>query len=652
MDLFAGLDDVDWSALTHAYGPATEVPDLLRGVVSDDPAVRESALPFLLEVAGRADLPGRAEVVELLASIGEEDGEPGPGKRRAVEAVHAAFPLFVSLLHEAGAAVRTAACEALAVCRRDAARAVEELGERLPVEADADVRAAIVAALGRIGASGGLAEEARAHLAVRLAGVAVQHTDPAVRLAALAELAEFAPDALPDDVPAAALEGFGQLYAHGTPTAGPAGFSTPTLLGRLREHAEQEAAGRGAPRARRLLATLSGRLGDRVEDRTRLVVGLLESASWEPQLDAVGVAEHLIQHWRGDHGELVRLIGHQLLAPHPRLPPAAATALRDLGPVAAPAADALARSIDAAPREAPHTTRDGTPAWIVTWPSGSSTTGPTVRALAALRDPRAVEPVVWALERPDPPTDVGHVVRALGPLATGLVPLLRTRLRGRRTPDSAHGGLLVALGGLGEAAVPAVRDIVRHLPDRAALRALQALGTHAATAAPALRGLLHHAEPLVAVDAAAALWRVEGDADRVRPVLLDHLDRVTAVKTIADLGPAAAGHLPALRALLARPDPTGWRDVHVARALWRAAGDADAALPLLTAAWHGNALVRVTVLHCLVEMAGAVEPAAPLVREELGRRRRHTSTGSGWGSDQVVADEELLRLCRQVLAAR
>ncbi|MFD0201882.1 MULTISPECIES: HEAT repeat domain-containing protein [Saccharothrix] len=618
--------------------------------MSEDPAVRESALddmydalhdqggilaviPFLLAAAGRADLPGRAEVVELLAAVGARDGEPGPAEERVVEAVRAAFPLFASLLHDPEPAVRAAACEALAVCRGDAARAVGKLGERLPVETDADVRAAIVVALGTIGASGGLTAEAGSRVAARLAGVAVEHADPAVRLAALAELAGFAPKALPDDVPSVAVEGFAQLYAEDAPTVGPAG----------REVADR--------RAYRLLTRLSGRLEDRVEDRTRLLVPLLESADWAARLDAVQAAEPVIEHWRGDHRELVRLIGHQLLSPEPRLPPVAATALRYLGPVAGPAADALARSIDAAPREAPHTTRDGPPAWITTWRPGSSTTGPTVRALAASRDPRAVEPVLWALERPEPPTDIGHVVRALGPLAAGFVPLVRARLRDRWTPDSAHDGLLVALGELGEAAASAVPDIVRHLPERAALRALRALGAHAAVAAPALRDLLGHAEPRVAVDAAAALWRVEGDADRVLPTLLGHLDRVTAVEVIADLGPAAAGYLPALRALLDRPDPAGWRELHVARALWRAAGDAEAALPLLTAAWHRNPHVRVAVVRCLAEMGPAAAPAAPMLREELARRRRHTSTGSGWSSDQVVADEELQRLCRDVLAA-
>ncbi|MEV8441395.1 HEAT repeat domain-containing protein [Actinosynnema sp. NPDC051121] len=677
MDLFPGLDDVDWHALEHAYGPADEVPDLLRGLVSDDPAVRESALdgmygavhhqgdvydstvaalPFLLGLLGHAGLPGRDGVVGFLASVGESGGEPDPWEERAIEVVQAAFPLFLTLLDDPEPAVRKAACEALAVCRADAARAADALGERMPVETDADVRAAIVAALGTIGAHGWVTGQAAVGVARRLATAAVDHADPAVRLGALAELAGCAPDALPDDalpddVPAFALDAFARLYAAGTPTTGPAGFSTPTLLGTLREHAEEDAAGRRASAAYPLLARLSRALGDRVEDRTRLLVPLLESPDWEQRLDAVRVARALVEHWRGDHRELVRLIADQLLAPEPRLPPAAATALRHLGPVAAPAADRLARGIDAAPRESGP---GGPPAWITVWPAGGSSVGPSLWTLAELGDPRALPPLRWALERREPPSDIGHAVRALGPSAADLVPLLRARLRDLPAVeghDPVRSGLLSALGAMGEAAVPAVGDVVRHLPEYAALSALGALGAHAVEATGALHALLDHAEPRLAVEAAGASWRVEGDPDRVLPTLSRHLDHTKAVEVIAELGPAAAAHLPALRSRLDPPDPTGWLDLFVARASWRAAGDAEAAVELLAAAWRKNVHVRVPVARCLTELGRAAEPVAPLLREELARPRRHASTDDGWSSATVTADEELVRLCRDVLAA-
>jgi len=83
-----GLDQIDWARLTHAYGPATDVPDQIRAVHSADPAVRQRALhdmhgnifhqgtrfeatayavPFLLEVV--AEDRTRADVLRLLTLI-------------------------------------------------------------------------------------------------------------------------------------------------------------------------------------------------------------------------------------------------------------------------------------------------------------------------------------------------------------------------------------------------------------------------------------------------------------------------------------------------------------------------------------------------------------------------------------------------------
>src|SRR5262245_27721007 len=96
--------------MSHAYGPADEVPDLLRELVSEDPAVRESALdemygavhhqgdvyectvasiPFLLEAAALPDLPGRSGIVQLLASIGGADWDEVSAGARGVLDRHA-----------------------------------------------------------------------------------------------------------------------------------------------------------------------------------------------------------------------------------------------------------------------------------------------------------------------------------------------------------------------------------------------------------------------------------------------------------------------------------------------------------------------------------------------------------------------------------
>jgi hypothetical protein len=41
--MLEGLDQLDWAARRHAYGPATDVPEWLRSLRSPDPEVRQWA---------------------------------------------------------------------------------------------------------------------------------------------------------------------------------------------------------------------------------------------------------------------------------------------------------------------------------------------------------------------------------------------------------------------------------------------------------------------------------------------------------------------------------------------------------------------------------------------------------------------------------
>src|SRR3954447_8244875 len=85
-----GLDAIDWAGLEHAYGPATDVPGLLRELLVADPGRRDKthwtlygnifhqgsryaasahAVPFLLALAADAATPGRADVLRLLGAL-------------------------------------------------------------------------------------------------------------------------------------------------------------------------------------------------------------------------------------------------------------------------------------------------------------------------------------------------------------------------------------------------------------------------------------------------------------------------------------------------------------------------------------------------------------------------------------------------------
>jgi hypothetical protein len=93
--MLEGLDTIDWSSLTHARGPATDVPELLRSLLSEDADSRLQAcgdlhetiwhqgtvysasaavVPFLYELLTHPDLRDQGRVVSLLACIANGEG--------------------------------------------------------------------------------------------------------------------------------------------------------------------------------------------------------------------------------------------------------------------------------------------------------------------------------------------------------------------------------------------------------------------------------------------------------------------------------------------------------------------------------------------------------------------------------------------------
>jgi hypothetical protein len=95
-DALAGLEEIAWAGLVHAYGPAGDVPGLLRTLISESPDERERAMhelygnifhqgsryqatahavPFLARLAVDPQTPRRDEIVHLLvaAAIGYDE---------------------------------------------------------------------------------------------------------------------------------------------------------------------------------------------------------------------------------------------------------------------------------------------------------------------------------------------------------------------------------------------------------------------------------------------------------------------------------------------------------------------------------------------------------------------------------------------------
>ncbi|MGW3719612.1 HEAT repeat domain-containing protein [Streptomyces sp. NPDC005133] len=715
--MFAGIDEVEWASMEHAYGPADDVPGLLRGLASADPAEREGALdgmygavhhqgdvyactlaciPFLFELVADPGIQDRGSIVELLTSIGgidldeddeeeldEEEIEGAANYAMAAAAVTAGAGVFFELIADEDPGVRLAAPLALATLHGHPVRVLALLRERLPVEPDEEVRLALVEAAGRVA----LRHRPLAGQAADwLSRLAAESYAPGLRLAALAQLARCAPEALPGDVvqvvagllrrlrttPADAPDGAdgtsGADEADPMVTAGPGDDPGPaadpaeergapvTLVGQLRALSAAESAGRTAPWTADLLRTLHVGLDDRVADRTALLTDQLRSPDLRQRIDAVRMSAGLIRAWRGPYEELVRLVGEQLASPEPKLAEAASHVLEELFGLAAPAADALAVRVAAQPG-----------AWVKEWASGPPGLGSAVKALARLGDARALPALAAALERPEVPHDVGFAVGYLGAAAAPLAGVLRRRLGEIALDEGAYDRANPLLCGLtalraGEAA-PEVLRVLRGAPEyrgewlrTSALRALGSFGSAAHCAVPELRALIRRPGTAAATEAAQALWAVDGDTETVLPVLIEGLraehahERRSAVTALGGLGVRAEVAAPRLRALLSHDEL--WLRVDAAIALWEVSARAEESVPVMLAAWEKNRHVRVRVAECLARMgaAGAGSDAAHVLRAELASVRRHNAMDGGYGSHDTYEDEKLLALCRQALS--
>ncbi|MFI8893559.1 HEAT repeat domain-containing protein [Streptomyces paradoxus] len=669
--MFRGIDEVDWTSLRHAYGSAEDVPGLLRGLASADPAERQTALdgmygavhhrgevydatlacvPFLLALAVREEVPDRAGLVELLVSIGDEGGARGDLAAPVRAALRARAGVFVRLAGDADAGVRRAVPGALVRFLDPPERVLTLVRERITVERDDRVLLALTESLGLFAQRYRLTGDAHAAEAVRLlTGLSEPPYGPGLRLAALGQLAGCAPELLPADPVPAAVRLLRDRSAQRAPAAGAAhdGPGPDTLAGRLLRLRPSDEEGS------RLLRTLHSALGGRVADRAALLCGQLTSPDPLDRCNGVWMSAVLSREWRTAPTEPVTLIGGQLGAEEAWLHDAAVAVLVEFSELAAPAADHLHALVTYRPGLRIRHRERSAPAL-----------GGPLKALAGAGDARATPVLAEVLAGPAAPDDLGLVIPHLGRAALPLAPALRRRLA--RVPLDAPDlhrravPLLSALAALGDAeSLPAVLRLLRGLPDglrrrdavtEAAARALGVLGGGAREAVPELRGLL---ETGCAVAAADALWSVTGDADAVLPVLLRELTgpasggRRRAAAVLGRLGPAARPALPALRAMAGSGD--AWARATAACAVWSTTGGPEGFLPLLRSTWAEHPHTRGTIAGSVSALGPAGTPLHDVLRAELASPRRHRPDSGGHG---IREDLELLRVCREALTGQ
>ncbi|XVU26828.1 hypothetical protein ACQPZJ_07170 [Actinoplanes sp. CA-054009] len=172
------LSDLDWSAVSHAYGPATDLPDVLRALRSEEEqhradAVRQfrakvlhqgslypagaAAAPFLIELLADDGAPDRTLGHELLADLMTAEAmdwlgaDPDPVPQQTHDAVRAGVPTYLRLLGNPDRNARGLSAHLLSFFPEDAPQVTPVLIARLAVETDRVVGPFLCLTAGMIG---------------------------------------------------------------------------------------------------------------------------------------------------------------------------------------------------------------------------------------------------------------------------------------------------------------------------------------------------------------------------------------------------------------------------------------------------------------------------------------------------------------------
>ncbi|WP_328489720.1 hypothetical protein [Streptomyces zaomyceticus] len=587
------MDDVDaypWSTVSHAYGPAEDLPGLLRVLAEGEPdaageavselygsvlhqgtvyAASAAVAPFLARVAaaGRS----RADLLTLLGGMAESEDEHGVEQGTVRAAVAAQLPLMLPALSAGEPEVRRAAAWAVAHTRE--ARAVlPSLRERWEREPEAPVRGELLGAVSRLAPAEGAAL-AREALAPTGAPAGQPAGAPHVLLAAV-----FA--CLDAGVPWDAAQHSALLS---TLPADPLGSDSLDLDRTEPLHAVVEA----------LL------LRDTEEDRAA-VAALLDTAlrdgRAEVRAEALWAAEQACRLSRGTRERLL-----PSLLPLLSDADSARGVVSLLGGIGAAAATAVPALLALATVNA-DAADDGTDGTDSTDSTGEGIGGDTDLADRALGVVAVLAPEKAA---PLLARDLGRRPWALGsaagirapegtrfPFDRRLLAAIRVRLTEPDLPSGEPWQLTRLLRDWGALAAPALPELCALLPRHPqAAEAIAAIHGAEAPAEPAVVDALRAAADGGPLVVAHALYRWTGET----PELLRRLDKelaggpeaaTRAAGAAGELGAAAAPLVPALRAAVSGADAAGTTsvldaDTAIAEALWRITRDASPAVPVL-----------------------------------------------------------------------
>lgn len=651
--MLEGLDEVDWSQFSHAYGPADDVPGLIRALLSDEKTVWDRAFQLLFSTIWHQGTvyPATAHAVpfliELLASPGvlttvkeaifyllgciadsvAHEGTPSDldvdlfetdpewewrcrerldcerdSARAARAAVEAGAGTYLGLLADADPKVRGGAIGMLALCKGRSAQLIPDLLARIPGQADPRFRAALLLAVGDL---------------------ATGADDPAPLLALFADRMR------PEEAPVVRLTA---AVCLGRSSPGEPAAAILDILCETAPMAWLDFATIGNDTAGRVTEALRGDPAARL----RVFLAAFDGPHEAAREGARYALERMCHERRSVTPVIAAALGARIAAADVEERRGLVQILAELGVEAAPAAGPLAAALG-----------DDDPQ-VRTWAAA---------ALAELRDPRAIPVMIERMrsERTFPFT--ARTLGGFGAEARAAVPALIDVLRtppAEKEVGNPRIRAALALGRIGPDARPAIPALIALMENEpyARRQAAQAIGQiggpEARAAIPALERLLRSPDESDRIRAAQALWRIDGRAGPALDVLRESLrpgsrSRALAAEVAGEMGEAGRGAVPAILDGLEDRSPDGrWVRLESAIALGRSDPRPGPTLPVLMDLLRDpgtRAPLATRAAQGLGEMGAAAHEAVPMLREFAAADIRPFAQPFEYSSDFVIQDE-------------
>ena len=654
------LDDVPWERLETAVAlhPAEEMPRALRhlalkgGAATEEvcyflfdcfgvgrghvASVATGALPFLVALAGDADMGARATLVQLLATLSKTAAEADPGLVDA--GWHEAWRLQRPR-------IRALLTDPLPEVRREALPLAGDVGvllERWHAETDPMVRLPLLLALGT--AAAGSDEAGPVGRARAVVAEVLRTESPVMRVAAVHAWAAFDPQASTRELdvlvevlsdPAVRPQFEAIWYVSNTDSA----FTRENVISWTSHLFE------GAPQT--ALAFVVRLIGAARRNGDTLLCQAALDEGWRLLVVQPSAASALLP-----------LAGALLAEPDDGVRYRAAHLLAVLGSQAAPYADELAALLDDLGEDE---FLEGTVGDHARW------------ALTRIGDERALPGLVERLYAPyrgqysrgyvmgDPHLpEVEDVLTPLRAHAEALLPAVRKLLRDDGVGGSLTCCFLNVLKAWGPAAAPALPEVLALLDDARyslhAVDALVAMGPAAASAEPAVRRCTVLDSPGNHHWVAWAAWRLGGDRDTTlrligEAVLTAEEPLYGPVRLLGEFGPEAARYADRVRHVMEHGD--SWGRLQAAVALWSITGEPEPTGSvleefLLPIADGGDAYGSfLDALRALARI-GTVSPAARATLRTVQGSDRRLSTYRDYRA--FLQDEEIRSAIDDVLA--